>query len=266
MTLPRVEEILHDFLLAERDAREARRDPLPNVMHASASSAGGCARAIAFRVAAVPASNPPAADSLVNFYIGDSIHDIVQRAIVGRLPDATTEVTCSLDDFLSGHADVLYGADDGEKVVCEIKSVSDFAFELATGAELKSNGRWRKKDRQAEGPKREHLLQNLIYARMLEAKYIAIVYARKTAAKDEPILHEWRFIANDFKDEAEVEIARLRNIVALVRQGKYPDREYRGDIIQNPLKVKFPCGYCSYLSACVNVGWGEVEIKREPSD
>ena len=264
MTLPTVEQILHEHLIAERDGREARHDPLPNVLHASASSAGACARAVAFRVAAVPATNPPTADSLINFYIGDSVHDIVQRAIVARWPNATTEVSGTIDDFLSGHADVIYFAEDGEKVVCEIKSVSDFAFELATGAELKSNGRWRKKDRQPEGPKREHLLQNLIYAQMHDAKYIAVVYARKTATKDEPILHEWRFTAEDFTEETQAEIDRLRDIVALVRQGKYPDREYAGEIIKNPLKVRFPCGYCSYISACVSAGWGEVEIKELP--
>lgn len=261
MSLPSVQQILFEHLLAKRATREARHDPLPGVLHASASSAGACARAVAFRVTGLEATNPPEVDSLVNFYIGDSVHDIVQRAIVARWPNATTEVTGTIDDFLSGHADVLYLAEDGEKVICEIKTVSDFAFELATGFELKSNGRWRKKDRTPEGPKSEHLLQNLIYAKMHEAKYIAIVYVRKTAAKDEPILHEWRFVASDFDAKTHGEIARIKRIVNMVREGRLPDREYQGDIIQRPDKVKFPCGYCSYLTACVNLNAGEIEIK-----
>jgi hypothetical protein len=210
----------------------------------------------------VPASNPLTPDSLVNFYIGDSVHDVVQRAIVAKWPNATIETTGVIDDFLSGHSDVLYDAEDGQQVVCEIKTVSDFAFELATGAELKSNGRWRKKDREAEGPKPEHLLQALIYARMHSAAYISIVYVRKTAAKDEPILHEWRFTVAEFDEQVDAEITRLKDIVETVRSGKLPDREYNGEIIKNPANVKFPCGYCSHLSACLNTGWGTVEINQ----
>ena len=261
MGLITVEQILHEHLLAERDARAIRHDPLPGVIHAGASSAGACARAVAFRAAGISATNPPTADSLVNFHIGDAVHDVVQRAIISRWPNAATEVSGTLGDFLSGHADVVYFAEDGGKVVCEIKSVSDFAFELATGIELRSNGRWRRKDSTAEGPKTEHLLQALIYARMLAAQYVAIVYVRKTAAKDEPILHEWRFTAAEYDSAVDAEVTRLRDVITLLRAGRLPDREYNGEILKNPLKIKFPCGYCNYLSGCVEAGPGEVQIQ-----
>lgn len=256
-----VEEILFKHLSAERNAREVRHDPLPDVLHASASSAGGCSRAIAFRVAAVEPSNPVTPDSLVNFYIGDSVHDIVQRAIVAHWPNATTEVTGVIGDFLSGHCDVLYTADDGEKVVCEIKTVSDFAFELATGASLKSNGRWRKKQPDPpQGPKTEHLLQSLIYAKMLSAKYIAIVYIRKTATKDEPIAKEWRFAAKDFERQLQGELERLFDIVTTVREGKLPVRKFEGQTIFEPLKTRWPCSYCSYLTACSKMDTGIISL------
>lgn len=260
MSLTTVEQILYEHLLAERGNRQARHDPLPGVIHAGASSAGACARAIAFCATGIPATNPPTADSLVNFHIGDAVHDMVQRAIVARWPTAVTEVAGTLGDFLSGHADVVYFAEDGGKVICEIKSVSDFAFELATGAELRSNGRWRKRERVAEGPKTEHLLQALIYARMLGARYVAIVYVRKTAAKDEPILHEWRFTVSEYDSAVDAEIARIKDVVNLLRASVLPDREYNGEIVKNPLRVRFPCGYCNYLNGCIEAGSGEVKI------
>lgn len=259
--LETVEEILFKHLCAERDAREARHDPLPDVLHASASSAGGCSRAIAFRILGTEPSNPVTPDALVNFYIGDSVHDIVQRAIVAHWPDATTEVTGLIEDFLSGHCDVLYTAEDGQKVVCEIKTVSDFAFELATGEALKSNGRWRKKEpAPPQGPKTEHLLQALIYAHMLGAKYVAIVYVRKTATKDEPILKEWRFVAESFQTALDGELERLREIVTSVRTGNFPARKFEGNTIFEPLKTRWPCSYCSYLTACSKQDSGVIPL------
>lgn len=261
MLLP-IEEILFGYLCAEREARELRPDPLPDVLHASASSAGGCARAIGFRIVAIEPSNPITPDALVNFYIGDAVHDVVQKAIVTHWPDATTEVTGQVDDFLTGHCDVLYTAEDGEKVVCEIKTVSDFAYELATGDALKSNGRWKKKQPDPpQGPKTEHVLQDLIYAHMFDAKYIAIVYVRKTAAKDEPILKEWRFVAADFDHQLQAELQRLREIVTTVREGNLPARKFDGNTIYDPLKTRWPCSYCSYLTLCSKLESGIVPLK-----
>lgn len=256
-----VEEILFKYLIAERDAREARHDPLPDVLHASASSAGGCSRAIGFRVAGIELSDPITPDALVNFYIGDSVHDVVQKAIVGHWPDSTTEVTGIIGDFLSGHCDVLYTAEDGKKVVCEIKTVSDFAFELATGIPLKSNGRWKKKQPDPpQGPKTEHLLQASIYALMLEAEYLAIVYVRKTAAKDEPVLKEWRFAVADFQNQLLDEIERLKSIVTTVRDGNVPARKFEGNTIYEPLKTRWPCSYCGWLTVCSKLESGIVPL------
>lgn len=259
--LPKIEEILHQHLIAAREAREREPSLLDGVLHANASDAGKCARAIGFKIANFPATNPPGPDSLINFYIGDSIHDIVQKSILDRWPDAKAEVKGKLEDYITARVDVLYPSEDEKLVTCEIKTVSDFAFEKATALKLKSNGRWAKKAQEPEGPKREHILQNTIGARILKADYIAVVYIRKTATKDEPILHEWRYRTEKFQEQTEQEINRLRNIVGSMRQNKLPEREYEGNIIENPSKVKFPCGYCNYKDACVSIGPGVVEIK-----
>jgi hypothetical protein len=261
MSLQSIQDMLCDHLAAERSARERAPSLLAHTPHANASSAGGCARAIAFRVAGVEGANPPSVDSLFNFYIGDAVHDKIQAAVLAKIPEAEKEVNGVIENFITCRADLCYPAEDSKIVCCEIKSTSDFGFKLATGARLKSNGQWNKKDQQAEGPKREHVLQVGISAKSIAADYLCIVYARKTAAKDEPIIAEWRFKVADFDQEIQAEIERLRSIVASVQNGVWPDREYNGTIIQNPLKVRFPCGYCNYLPNCIEVGWGEVKMK-----
>jgi len=260
MSLPRVEEILFEHLIAERETRERAPSLLPDTLHANASSAGGCARAVGLRMAKLE-GEPVSADALFNFYIGDAIHDKIQAAMLAKIPKAEKEVNGVIEDFITCRADLKYPAEDSKSVCCEIKSTSDFGFKLATGAKLKSNGQWNKKDQKAEGPKREHILQVGISAKSIDADYLAIVYARKTAAKDEPIIHEWRFKVEDFEGAIQDEIARLKHIVELVRGGRIPDREYQGGVIDNPKTVRFPCGYCQYLKPCLTLGAGEVEIK-----
>jgi len=261
--LPKIQDILFEHLVAERDQRERAPSLLADQLHANASSAGGCARAIGFRVLGVEASSPMTGDSLFNFYVGDAIHDKIQAAMLAKIPDAEKEVNGVIEDFITCRADLKYPSDDSKSVCCEIKSTSDFGFKLATGDRLKSNGRWNKKDQKAEGPKPEHVLQVGISAKSINCDYLCIVYARKTATKDERIIAEWRFKVSDFEEEIQREIARLKAIVTLAREGKIPEREYCGAIIRDPLKEvpysKWPCGYCSFIETCVAIGEGVVK-------
>ncbi len=254
--LPKTQDILFAYL-----ASVQKEYPPPTEIRSRVSNAGKCARAIGLQISGLKATNPPDGYSLVNFHIGDRVHDMVQKAIISHWPDAQTEVEGSIGDFLVGHCDVLYAAEDGAKVVCEIKSIADFGFELATGAELKSNGRWRKKDRgEPEGAKREHKLQAGMYAFMFGANYIAIVYVRKTATKGELVTYEWRYQFEDLRDMVVAEISRQKAIVDKVRASVLPEREWEGKIISDPSKTKWPCGYCDFYEACVTLGPGEVEI------
>jgi hypothetical protein len=257
--LPKIQDIVIESLVAKRDQREGRESVLDG-LHARVSSAGKCARAIGLSISGLEASDPISSESLMNFAIGDFVHDVVQSAIVSKWPDAQLETVGTIGDYLEGHSDVLYSAEDGQRVVLEIKSIADFGFKLATGVKLKSNGQWNKKDQVAEGPKRDHLSQAAIYGVMHGAAYISIVYVRKTAAKDEPITWEWRYEMSALRGMADVEIQRLKQIVELVRDNRMPDREYEGKIIDPLTTKKFPCSYCSYRSACVRLGVGEVQI------
>ncbi len=254
--LEKVQDLLFAYL-----ASTQKEYPAPTEIRSRVSNAGKCARAIGLQISGLKATNPPDGYSLVNFHIGDRVHDMVQKAIISHWPDAQTEVEGSIGDFLVGHCDVLYAAEDGAKVVCEIKSIADFGFELATGAELKSNGRWRKKERpEPEGPKREHKLQAGIYALMFEAAYVAIVYVRKTATKGELVTWEWRYKTSELYEASHWELARQKAIVEQVRANVMPEREWEGKIITDPAKTKWPCGYCDFYEACVTLGPGEVEI------
>lgn len=256
--LDRVQDIVFEYLAGLNASKDAREP----VLRSRVSSAGRCARAIGLQVANLAPSNPPDGYSMVNFFMGDAVHGLVQRAIVKRWPDATTEIEGMIGDFLAGHADVMYTAEDGGKVICEIKSIADFGFMKATGIALKSSGRWHKKDEEPEGPKREHLLQAAIYAIMLEAQYVSIVYVRKTATLGEPVTYEWRYPLADIYDAAQDEIERHKGIVSMVRdEHKLPEREFEGEIITNPKTVKWPCGYCGFRDACLALGEGIVEIK-----
>lgn len=258
--LDTIEEILFRHLVKEREKEERAPSLLEGKLHANASSAGGCARAIGFRVAGVEPSTALTGDALFNFRIGDQIHDTIQTAMLAAIPGAEKEINGVIEDFITCRADLKYPAEDGQIVCTEIKSVSDFAYKLATGAKLKSNGQWNKKDQKAEGPKREHILQVGISAKSINAAYLCIIYTRKTAAKDEPIIAEWRFRINELDDKITAEIIRLKSIVQFVIDGKLPPREYEGSLIFEPLKTRWPCGYCSYLTACSKMESGVISL------
>jgi hypothetical protein len=257
--LPTVEKIVFEYLESERTKRTRPPSLLEGKLHANASSAGGCARAIAFRITGLEGA-PLTGDSLFNFHIGNAVHDLIQTALLVKVPGAKAEVNGVIGDFITCRADLSYLAEDSKKVCCEIKTTSDFGFKLATGAKLKSNGQWNKKDQVGEGPKIEHILQVGISAKGLDAEYLAIVYARKTATKDEVVTWEWRFKIEQWETEIQAEIARLKQIVETVSEGRIPDREYQGKILDNPAITRWPCQYCDFRSPCLKLGAGEVKI------
>src|SRR5262249_28192078 len=152
MSLERIQTAVFERL-RRLQALEEKSDPNP-LIRSRASLAGACARKIGLSISGHPVSNEISGESLVNFALGDFVHDLVQEAILEAYPGAQKEIDAELGDFLTGHADLSYSAEDGGKVICEIKSVADFAFMKATGIPLKSNGRWFRKDEPAEGPKK----------------------------------------------------------------------------------------------------------------
>jgi hypothetical protein len=110
--------------------------------HANASSAGGCARAIGFRVAGVESSNPITGDALFNFSLGDHVHDIIQATMLEAIPNAEKEISGVYEDFITVRADLKYLTEDGKLVCGEIKS---FRFWVQTTGKTEINGQWNKR-------------------------------------------------------------------------------------------------------------------------
>jgi len=264
MTLPKIEDLVFKHLESLRAAEERAPSLLEGIPHANASSAGNCARLIGYRIAKAAESNPITGDSLFNFSMGDHVHDQIQAAFCAVIPECQIEVNGKIEDFITVRADLLYKTEEGKLVCGEIKSVSDFAYKLATGVKLKSNGQWNKKGQTGEGPKREYVLQNGISARALGADYLHVIYARKTAAKSEPIFAEFRFKIKDLDDKIDAEIARLKWIVDSIKKGILPAREYEDEIIENPAKKNYPCGYCSYLETCSQMPSEAIPLNSMP--
>ncbi len=98
--LVKVQDILFDYLAAE----QGKREPFTSEgIRSRVSNAGKCARQIGLQISGLTATNPPDGYSLVNFHIGDRVHDMVQKAIISHWPDAQTEVEGTIGDFLVGH-------------------------------------------------------------------------------------------------------------------------------------------------------------------
>lgn len=234
--LPPVDEALFG-LVAQKKAPHVSQTTEP---HAYASEALGCERKIAFRVMEWPKSNPVDGPAQVTFWIGDAIHDLVQEALLAAYPEAKAEVSWSLGP-VTGRADMTYrSVRDGKLVVCEIKSVAPYSFDLATG--LKKGD---------AGVRAEHAMQADISALALEADYKHIVYVNKSASGGQNPIWESRGLADH--EAARAEVARLTSIVRKAEAGDLPVRKWGGAVIDDPAKVKFPCGYCEWRDACAGI-------------
>lgn len=118
------------------------------------SWAGTCARALHYRIADVPESNPPDIASQWVFRLGHLIHDEWQQALAVMFPDCGIEVKHAnpvIDGSFTLDAEIQWPhenqMDRGEVHVIEIKSTGGFAFKKQNGARGK------------EGPRHTALLQ-----------------------------------------------------------------------------------------------------------
>ena len=226
-------------------------DPEP---HAYASEAGKCSRAIGFRVAGVPPTEELDLTGKFAMWLGRVIHQMVQDAITAKYPTMVAEAPWRADG-VSGRADLSGGlsieAPLDEDQVSEIKTIAPFGFEKAvTGT----------RGAQPEGPDRAHVLQGMLSAHALGIALVEPIYVNKAAGAGKPVFHSWE-IPYDVKWQGavQVELERLRGIVAQVKNGHLPPRIFEGEIITNPGLVKWPCDYCPWLGACVELPSGEVD-------
>lgn len=242
--LPPVDECLFEHVESLRPPHVSQHDH----PHAYASEALGCDRKIGLRLLDVPKSNPVDGSSKVTFWMGDTIHDLVQQAILKRYPEAKAEVSWSLGK-VTGRADMTYQSlRDGKLVICEIKSVAPYSFDLATG-----------KKKGEEGPRSEHVMQANLSALALGAHFLHIVYVNKSASGKQNPVAEWR--RNADPDAASVELKRLERLVDLAERKEIPARMWGGSLIDDPTTIAFPCSYCEWQDACAGIPNPEPETE-----
>lgn len=215
------------------------RQPAPSVADgcARASQAGGCARAIWYKVHQEPESNPTPLTGYLSMRIGSHLGRDLAEAMTVAHPGAVAEAYWELPG-LSGHTDLLYRSDAGYSVVVKFKTVNPFAW------------------RYLSEPKREHVLQLQLNAYGLayngqipddgnepELRLIYLCIAAKQG--DDPFL-EFNPVFDPLLARAEWE--RLKEIAAA---GVLPP-PITDDVELDPLASKpdWHCQYCGHWDRC----------------
>lgn len=285
--------------IRERHAAEGERPHAVEGTRFRHSMAHACARQIAYHALGVPASDPMDLTGMIVTGNGTTKHDEIQAL----LPEVQPEVRCRIDGFDgSGNADgllVLDGADttssphDGEtpyaelpaqRIVWEHKNVGGFAFKKAVG----ERGR-------AEGPKQAHIVQGALNAKALDADLLVITYAtweaisvgiaaRKGFTEEGRISAQWTFTREEWEPLADVEVARVSGILALLDDGTLPARRFPDEELPKGHRVTDPttgqwqvqddegqildagtwwaCLYCRYQTACASTDPGRQPISE----
>lgn len=247
----------HERWKAEREAKPFTSSVAEP--HATGSQAHSCARKIAFNAFGVRRSEPEREWNVVVFKIGQRVHDFIQQTLVEEF-GASTEVRVDMRPlaYVTGYADALVPmhpltAEAGNTVV-EVKSMAQYAFDLATG--VKGN---------SPGPKLEHIAQGAMYGLKLNAKWLWIIYY----GKDKGHTAEWLLGMDDPLEQfdgltprqiAEAEVERLAVILKEGNDGKLPPREIPGfGVVVDPLidnrndpNYCWNCAYCDWRTTCAS--------------
>lgn len=243
------------------------------------SDAGKCARLIAYKAVGIPASDPMDLSGVNNVHVGTLLHDHWQEALM-LAHSAEVEVKVeSLDGDGAGHVDAVIEAD--QRVAYEYKTIGGYGYKSAIGKAARN--------RPAEGPKSDHLLQGALNAVAVDADELVIGYLAKEAisvnqSKGMPELlrfaAEWTFTREEFTPLAERELARVAAILALVDEGtlaarKIPDlpaaaeitdpssglwEQRSGDEIVDTGSY-WGCNYCSHQTLCTQTERGRIPVE-----
>lgn len=236
----RIEESLR-LVLAKDDAYVPRRTD----MHAFASEAGSCLRAVGYRLMGPQQRDQLgySTQTLIAFRVGRIIHEVVEQAIVRSRLNAQVEVAWD-KGLVSGRADATYFTAAGAKVVVEIKTMNPTSFNRSAAA---------------GEPTRENHLQAALSAFALQASYQHLIYLNKAPRSGDDTVAEW-FYKSD-RNDALVEFYRLEQAVKLVKAGFLPPRETWSGEIEEPSASVWPCKWCSYKEECVAAGPGPVPLQ-----
>lgn len=182
----------------------------------SPSSFGKCYRAQYWNRKNEPVTNPPSAEALRRFKVGNIIHSFVQ----GFFPNAQREVLVLSGDDMVGYADIVLPDE-----VIDIKSCRSYEFKT-----------FAKKDYNIREGKFQNCLQVATYALFLNRPRARLIFIEKDALDSKEFVLETK----DFEEVIKEELEILRGFW---KQDKLPaplPRAYGGK----------ECGYCSFKNKC----------------
>ena len=267
----------------------------------SPTDAGKCARQLSYKTAGVEPDQPQGGTSALVFALGNTIGDMVAEGIARDFPEALVIAenpihfdgkgiepnepviieTSAGDLPMVGFSDVDITHEIRD--VVEVKSTGQYGFTMQTGRGYRGGT--------PEGPKPGHYGQGAIYAKQVEADRLVMLYVNRDplSAKQcdndiDRIAAEWHYTPDEFIPFADAELARLRGIFGLVKDGTAAARRIPGtpaeitdpstggwvkygepaEDEEDPPVLMFgnayECGYCPHIDRCIADGPGRVPL------
>lgn len=274
----------------------------------SPTDAGKCARQLSYKTAGVAPDQPSGGTSALVFAIGDTIGQMVAEGIARDHPEAlvvsenpihtegfefsepgvgSITVTPVIIETSAGDLPMV-GFSDVDitheiRDVVEVKSTGQYGFTMQTGRGYRGGT--------PEGPKPGHYGQGAIYAKQVEADRLIMLYVNRDplSAKQcdndiDRMAAEWHYTPDEFIPFADAELARLRGIYGLVRDGTAAARRIPGtpaeitdpssggwvkygepaEDEEDPPVLMFgnawECSFCPHVDRCIADGPGRVPL------
>jgi hypothetical protein len=232
------------------------------------SAAGSCARQQAYTALGEETTESWDVCSAYVTGLGETIHVLLQKAISEKYPNAQFEIASKVNDYISGSCDGFLTMPNGDKVVIEIKTRGQFAWQKETGY-----GMW--KQVEPEGPKWAAITQAGMNAMALGAEHVVMISLAKEcisvskaekmgiADPHERYAAEWWVPREEWETYALEEIDRINSIVTTLDSGFLPEPEVVDD---NGKRVKikhlshWSCDYCDFKTLCKSDGPGLVPV------
>lgn len=255
------------------------------------SDAAKCARAVAYKGAGIERTNPMDLSGVWNTRLGTMIHDAWQEAMAIVYPDCNVEVQVALDGLDgSGHGDatvlISLTKTTGKVIVIELKSIGGYGFKASVG----KMGR----NKPAEGPRTEHIVQGALAAKAQNADELVIGYLAKESLsvnvgaglpEASRFCAEWTFTREQYEPLADAEIKRVTGILGLLDDGLLAARkvpfdmppaaeivdvaasrwEQKGDdgtvLDTGTLWNGSFCKYCGWFDLCASTSPGRIPLE-----
>lgn len=281
-----VQPIMTDALIREWVEKHHADGPKPTAFDTPLrfSSAGDCARALAYQALGEPATNGFDAPSIWVTGLGTIIHEMVQEAIGRRFPGAIFEPKGKIGNIASGHADGVVDGDtitavipdwNGGKALYELKTMGGMAFEKSIGLKRRS-----RTTENPEGPRISALLQSALNAYVHDCDTLIIgsislepisrgLGAGANLDEIGRFIAEWHIPKSVWSVWAQTEFDRQSNIVESAQKGWLPQPSIVEDVTDEGLLYRnidptsarpyWKCDYCAYKELCISEGAGIVE-------